>query len=615
MGATLAPGRFQGGSKTLSQESLLVARVVPDVSGIDKEFDYLVPERLRGKAEIGCRVRVDLHGRRVGGWIVALGASLDSEIEPGRMREIASVSGAGVEPSVVDLTSWVAEQWHGHRRAVLASASAPTMRDVAKGSVRRQRSLRLGHPVADVARSLFDSGGGCVRVPPLDSALFAVVAAAERGPTIVICPTVRMAALAGGWLRRQQFSVAVMPEDWSRARAGVDIVIGARSAVFAPCPDLAAIVVVDEHDEALKEERNPTWDALAVAQERGQRAGIPVISTSPVPTARTHLALGMPGHALSESKGWPIVSVVDISDVSPAGSLLSSELLDACRDQSSTTVCVLNTVGVARVVTCRQCRAVQRCAQCRSHLAHLGTSDESDSDQLWCATCNEGRGAICVECGRPSFLLSRLGTAGLVSQIARGTKVTPVEVTATTSVDHIRGGVFVGTEAVLNRISTADVVVFADLDRDLAAPRVTAPREVLALLVRAARIVGSQGRMIVQTRDPAHPVWRAITASSPDVALAQWCESDLETRRLLGMPPFAVCARLSVETSDGADVSETCGQAARGSVDISRESSDKGGRSSFVVRAQTRGDLMNVIDCWEQTASSRPRVYIDPLRY
>ena len=594
---------------------MLVARVVPDVSGIDKEFDYLVPDRLRDKVDIGVRVRVDLHGRRVGGWIVALGDNMDPAIDSARMREIASVSGAGVESGVVDLTSWVAEHWHGSRRAVLASASAPTMRDVAQGSLRRHRSARVDHPVADVTRLLIQSGGGCVRVPPLDSALFAVVAAAEIGPTIVICPTARMASLAGGWLRRQQFSVAVMPEEWSRARAGVDIVIGARSAVFAPCPDLAAIVVIDEHDEALKEERNPTWDALAVAQERGRRAGIPVVSTSPVPTARTHHVLGLPGRELSESKGWPRISVVDISHMSPAGSLLSSELLDACRDQSSTTICVLNTIGVARVVTCRQCRATQRCPQCRSLLRHAGTSDDVGSDLLWCATCNEGRGSICVDCGRPSFLLSRLGTAGLASQIERATKVTPVEVTAGTPVDQIRGGVFVGTEAVLNRVSSADAVVFADLDRDLEAPRVTAPREVLALLVRAARIVGSRGRVIVHTRDPDHPLWKAITATIPDAALAQWCESDLDTRRRLGMPPFSSCARITVDASEGADGSVSCGQVAAQPVDISRESVDQGGRSSFVVRAQSRADLMKVIDCWSQTTTTRPRVYVDPIRY
>jgi primosomal protein N' (replication factor Y) (superfamily II helicase) len=83
--------------------------------------------------------------------------------------------------------------------------------------------------------------------------------------------------MGAAFLRRKGLSTALVPDEWDGARGGVDVVIGTRSAVFAPCPELKAVVVIDEHDELLKEERSPAWDATAVASERARHAGIPLI--------------------------------------------------------------------------------------------------------------------------------------------------------------------------------------------------------------------------------------------------------------------------------------------------------------------------------------------------
>lgn len=81
--------------------------MVPDVSGIDKIFDYIVPESLVARAHVGARVRVNLNGRRVPGWIVALASENEAELTVPleRLSPIVSVSGHGVEPEVVPLTN------------------------------------------------------------------------------------------------------------------------------------------------------------------------------------------------------------------------------------------------------------------------------------------------------------------------------------------------------------------------------------------------------------------------------------------------------------------------------------------------------------------------------
>ena len=86
----------------MDPSSLLVARVVPDVTGLDKQFDYLVPEPMRAHVAVGSMVRVPLHGRRVGGWVVSLGPP-DGSIALDRLVPLAKWSGIGPSAEVIEL--------------------------------------------------------------------------------------------------------------------------------------------------------------------------------------------------------------------------------------------------------------------------------------------------------------------------------------------------------------------------------------------------------------------------------------------------------------------------------------------------------------------------------
>jgi primosomal protein N' (replication factor Y) len=596
MGSIVEAGRVQGGCQTLTSENSSVAAVVPDVTGIDKQFDYAVPDGF-GPLRLGDRVRIDLNGRRVGGWVVGLSSAPSEGIDPNSLRPLAGRSGAGVEPGLIELCRWVGISWCGPFRAVLASASSPTVR-LGTANARRGRVPVPGDdPVSRVAAEMCATGGGCLRVPPLASALSVVSAVADRGPVLVICPTHRMASLGAASLRRKGLGVAVVPDEWAVATAGADVVIGTRSAVFAPCPGLSTIVVIDEHDEALKEERSPAWDATSVALERGRREGVPVLTTSPAPSAAEHERTYGPGLAVDVAPAWPRVVVEDLSEERVSGTLLGSHLLEAARKTSGVTLAILNTKGRARLLACRACSALQRCSTCRSLLS------ETDG-VLTCERCVESRGTVCLECGRTAFRVLKSGTAGLCTQIERSTGVGAVEVTSSTSLDDLRGGLFVGTEALLRRVDNADVVVFCDVDRDLGAPRVTAPREVLADIARAARVVGARGLVVVQTRDPEHPLLRCLAARDIDDALAEWLSADVELRRTLGMPPFSVLVRFSSERAlAAADAPEIEGV----------EWSVSG--ESLVARLLASGDAGTVAARLADHVGLRVRVHVGPSRY
>src|SRR5207244_4313890 len=130
VGGHLQGGRREAGALSLTlpgadgpgDNGPRVVRVLPDVAAIDRPFDYLVPGRLEDAVAVGTRVRAVLHGRRVGGWVVA-----DRVSPPGgvRLRPLSSVSGRGPAPEVVELARWAAWRWAGPMASFLNTASPP----------------------------------------------------------------------------------------------------------------------------------------------------------------------------------------------------------------------------------------------------------------------------------------------------------------------------------------------------------------------------------------------------------------------------------------------------------------------------------------------------------
>ena len=335
--------------------------------------------------------------------------------------------------------------------------------------------------------------------------------------------------------------MALYPRDWAAAAAGVQVVVGTRAAAWAPVPDLAAAVVLDEHDEALQEERAPTWHARDVVVERARRAGAPCVLVSPAPTLE---ALGW-GRLFRVSRaderaGWPILEVVDRSREEPwtKASLLSSALLHHVR-RGARIVCVLNTAGRARLLACAACATIARCEVCEAAVA------QPSEPVLRCPRCGAERPVVCDHCGGGRFKALRPGVSRMREELAASSGGAVVEVTAATAGTVLpEAAIYVGTEAALHQVPSADVVAFLDFDGELLAPRYRAAEQAFALLVRAARLVGDRaagGRILVQTRLPHHEVLQAALLADPGRLAA----SELARREALGFPPFSTLAAVS----------------------------------------------------------------------
>ena len=509
-------------------------RVVPDVSGLDKAFDYVVPPEMDADVRVGTLVRVSLHGRRVGGWVVADRVTPPAGV---RLRPLAKVTGWGPPGPVVDLARWAAWRWAGPVRPLLRAASPPgAVRGLPAPPAARAPASAPGDD-DPVVREAFARPRSVVRLPPAADAYPLVAAAAAcLGRALVVTPAVGDSALLAARLRRSGAPVASVPRDWGRAAAGGSVVVGARAAAWSPVPDLAAVVVLDAHDESLREERAPTWNAWQVAAERADRAGVPCVLVSPCPTLE-QLAWGelsLPSRAV-ERAGWPAVEVVDRRHDDPRSGLYSERLVRVLRS-AGRVACVLNRKGRARLLACGACGELVRCEWCTGAMAQ-------DGDGLRCRRCGVGRPPVCQACGAARLKSLRVGVTRAREELEALAGRPVAEVTGESD-ELPEAPVLVGTEALLHRLRSADAVVFVDFDQEMLAPRFRAAEQALALLARAGRVVGGRdggGRVVVQTRAPGSPVLRAAVHADPGRLTA----AESERRASLRLPPATALALVS----------------------------------------------------------------------
>jgi primosomal protein N' (replication factor Y) (superfamily II helicase) len=573
-------------------------RVVPDEPGLEREFDYLADRPL----PVGTVVRVALGPRRIRGWVVATG--VEPAVPLDRLRPLLAVVGHGPPPAVVELTAWAARRWAGPRAALLRAASPD-----------QGRVIRDAAPaVAPVA-----GPGFAVHVhrvaPAVDRRALVQSLVPATGSTIVVVPDLARAARFPGLVVRSA-------ADWARARLGGQTIVGGRTAAWAPVPDLAAGVVLDDLDEALKDDRAPTWHARDVLAERCARAGVLLHVISAVPSQEAlamAAAAGGPGHVdepgrAEERDGWPVVEVADRRDEPPGLGLISPRLVERLRAQVEAgrrVLCVLNRKGRARLLACAQCGALARCEVC-------GGAVGDDGDGLVCGVCAARRPRVCAECGATRLKLLRPGVTRLAEELAalvpraRVEEVTGERPAGGPPVD---ADVVVGTEALLYRApARVGLVAFLDLDEELLAPRFRATEHALWLIARGARLVGPRhgpGRLLLQTRLPEHPVVVAAERGDPGRA----AEAEAARRAALRFPPVTALAELTGTTADVAGFASAVAAAGAGAgAEVLGPTAAGSGRSRALVRAPDHDALAAVLAAARTSVERTPRIDVDPLR-
>jgi primosomal protein N' (replication factor Y) len=372
-----------------------------------------------------------------------------------------------------------------------------------------------------------------------------------------------------------ELSAGERHDQWWRVReGGARVVVGARSAVFAPVPDLGLVVVDEEHDASYKQDESPRYHGRDVAVMRARLEGCPVVLGSATPSVESHAnALRGKYERLVlvrriGPQGLPSVEIVDRREVLRAGGdpILSPALRDALaarlarREQS---LVLLNRRGYATSLLCRECGQEAMCPNCSVTLTlHQG-----------------GRSALCHYCGheakaptacpscRGAYLrLTGFGTEKVVEAIHAAIPSARLDrldrdrvrrrgVLAQTLAAFEKGeiDVLVGTQMIAKghdfpRVTLVGVV---DADVGLGIPDFRSAERTFQLLTQVAGRAGrgdTRGEVILQTHMPDH------------YALGHACEQDydsffereMEFRRTMGYPPVTALVNVIVRSADGA---------------------------------------------------------------
>jgi primosomal protein N' (replication factor Y) len=311
-----------------------------------------------------------------------------------------------------------------------------------------------------------------------------------------------------------------------------DVIVGTRSAVFAPASELGLLLVCRESHPAMREDRAPYHHARDVALERARATGARCVLLTVCPSGEA-AALGLPDVGPARRR-WPKVEVVR-----PGVDGRARRLIDALRVATRAFVFApLPGYGIAQV--CRSCGSPAACASCGGLL-------RSEEGQIRCVVC-EAAGR-CAVCRGPSFGVRRGGAERVEEWIARDSAV-PVARPTVPRLPAATGEVLIGGPEVVRDLGPGGLELVAILDADLAArrPGLAARERALAIWMDAVGWARPSGRAIIQSSHPADPAVQALVRGNPERFHAR----ERERRAAAGFPVGAAVYRV-VGTEDLAE--------------------------------------------------------------
>lgn len=341
------------------------------------------------------------------------------------------------------------------------------------------------------------------------------------------------------------------------ARGEIDVVVGARSAAFAPLPDVGLLIVDEAHDPSYKQEMVPRYNAVAVARERMRYERGLLVLGSATPSLESYAAVKagqialLRLHQRATDQPLPDVRIVDLRKEFERGNrgIFSGALVQALGERLARrekSLLFVNRRGSAASLLCRTCGTSPECPRCSVALA-VHRSERL----LRCHYCDYqvGLPRRCPACGMDTIAELGIGTERVVDEVARlfpSARILRMDSDTTTRIgDHARilgefetgGDVLVGTQMVAKGLDyptvTLSAVVAADLGFNL--PDFRAAERSFALIAqvcgRSGR--GRRGEAIVQTYAPHHPAIRFAAAHDYD----GFADDELRERTSIGFPP------------------------------------------------------------------------------
>ena len=523
-----------------------VAQVWVDASvyHLDTPFSYLIPGNLAGSIAIGSLVMVPFHGREISALVVEI-VALDSTSGlksiskalggvPLLTQEVISLIAEAakryaahpfdlIRSAIPDRVISVEKEFAGHANSYVLEPSK-SQRQFFQLPPHQERSLLMAKKISERSKS-----GGVLAILP-DS--MEVERLSDELSKLSLIHVVLDSKLA----KSEQY------RNFLKARLGeVSVVIGTRSAVFAPVSNLRTLMIYNEGSEHLYERRSPGWNArdVALLRQREQNFDLLFVGYSPSSEVARLIDTGWIDYRRSRGK----IKVATFT--AEHGELLPSRAIPVLKKALNVgpVLFIVPLKGYAQTIRCAQCRTVSRCL-CGGAHEKLTLSAP--------ITCNHCLAKVvewrCIWCHSERVSMQSRGADRHQHEL--GLLFPGVKSSISTS-DHlldsvIDGGVVIATPGMAPQSNNGySAVVFLEGNRFLNQPDMRANERVREMFFAHASLISPSGS-IVLIQDEGHVISTSLTTWNPSMAIHR----ELEERQSLALPPYVRAVKLIMEPSD-----------------------------------------------------------------
>ena len=443
-----------------------------------------------------------------------------------------------------------------------------------------QAQMEEGNPGTALLYGVTGSGKTSVYIRLIQHCLEKGKQAILLVPEIALTP--QLLGLMAAWFDDQ---VAVLHsslpaterfDQWKRVAAGkASVVVGTRSAVFAPCPDLGLIILDEEQEHSYKSENNPRYHAAEVARWRGFKSGALVLLGSATPSVESMYRAKSGQYRLFTLKeryggrSLPQVQIVDMRREMEQGNVtsISYALQDAigkAAEDKKQSILFLNRRGASRALVCISCGESPECPRCSARLTF-----HSANKRLMCHYCGHSVPAAdrCPSCGGPVKQVGT-GTQKIQQELLELFPGMEAERMDTDTVNAVNTHekilerfsqenipVLVGTQMVAKGLNLPNVTLVGVLDGDLSlyADSYRAAETTFNMLTQVVGRAGrgdTKGTAVIQTLVPEHKVITLAAQQDYD----SFYDLEVGVRQVQNLPPFGDLVHLTITGQDEAKV-------------------------------------------------------------